>query len=124
MVKTHIQEVLPEAVTVQPGLLPTAQAVQPQAVTVEMAQQPVPFGQQQLRQIAAATAGQEPRSGKFGSSVFTKSIGPVLAELDFYDFAPAKDPTGLGLPSSCCGCCASDVVRRRTFVRASTHALR
>ena len=24
MVKTHIQEVLPEAVTVQPGLLPTA----------------------------------------------------------------------------------------------------
>ena len=84
MVKTHIQEVLPEAVTVQPGLLPTAQAQQPQAVTVEMAQQPVPFGQEQLRKCS--NAGQA--AGKFGSSLFTRPAGGVVAEVDFYDFAP------------------------------------
>ena len=69
MVKTHIQEVLPEAVTVQPGLLPTAQAVQPQAVTVEMAQQPVPFGQEQLRQIGRPSGG-----GTFGAIIPPRGV--------------------------------------------------
>ena len=68
MVKTHIQEVLPEAVTVQPGLLPTAQAVQPQAGTVEMAQQPVPLKEQQQVQRAAARRKLARR--------FHESIGP------------------------------------------------